>query len=48
MDPNLDDKRALITGSNTGLGEAIARLLAVEGATVEVLSFSGERPQNSS
>lgn len=34
MDLGLAGKRALVTGSNRGTGAAIARLLAVEGATV--------------
>jgi 3-oxoacyl-[acyl-carrier protein] reductase len=34
MDLKLKGKRALITGSSAGLGEAIARLLAAEGAEV--------------
>jgi 3-oxoacyl-[acyl-carrier protein] reductase len=36
MDLKLNGKRALITGSSAGLGEAIARLLAAEGAEVIV------------
>jgi 3-oxoacyl-[acyl-carrier protein] reductase len=36
MDLKLKGKRALVTGSSAGLGEAIARLLAAEGATVIV------------
>jgi 3-oxoacyl-[acyl-carrier protein] reductase len=36
MDLELKGKRALITGSSAGLGEAIARLLAAEGAEVIV------------
>jgi 3-oxoacyl-[acyl-carrier protein] reductase len=36
MDLELADKRALVTGSSAGLGEAIARLLAAEGASVVV------------
>lgn len=34
MDLNLKGKRALVTGSTAGLGEAIARMLASEGAAV--------------
>jgi NAD(P)-dependent dehydrogenase (short-subunit alcohol dehydrogenase family) len=36
MDLELTGKRALVTGSSAGLGAAIARLLAVEGASVIV------------
>ncbi len=36
MDLNLGGKRALVTGSSAGLGEAIAMLLAAEGAAVIV------------
>ncbi|MET8638774.1 SDR family NAD(P)-dependent oxidoreductase [Streptomyces sp. NPDC004096] len=36
MDVNLTGRRALVTGSSSGLGEAIARLLAAEGADVVV------------
>ncbi|KVM69239.1 MULTISPECIES: SDR family NAD(P)-dependent oxidoreductase [Burkholderia] len=36
MDLKLNGKRALVTGSSAGLGEAIARLLAQEGVTVVV------------
>jgi 3-oxoacyl-[acyl-carrier protein] reductase len=36
MDLNLAGKRALVTGSNSGIGEAIAKLLASEGAAVIV------------
>ncbi|NYI02624.1 SDR family NAD(P)-dependent oxidoreductase [Cupriavidus plantarum] len=43
MDLNLKGKRALVTGSSAGLGEAIAKLLAAEGATVVVHGRSAER-----
>lgn len=36
MDLQLDGKRALVTGSSVGIGEAIARALAREGAAVAV------------
>ncbi|UOX86122.1 SDR family NAD(P)-dependent oxidoreductase [Amycolatopsis sp. FBCC-B4732] len=36
MDLELAGKRVLVTGSSAGLGEAIARLLAAEGASVVV------------
>jgi NAD(P)-dependent dehydrogenase (short-subunit alcohol dehydrogenase family) len=36
MDLNLKDKRVLVTGSSSGIGEGIARFLAREGASVVV------------
>jgi NAD(P)-dependent dehydrogenase (short-subunit alcohol dehydrogenase family) len=36
MNMNLDNRRALVTGASAGLGEAIARMLAAEGAAVVV------------
>lgn len=36
MDMDLKGKRALVTGSSSGLGEAIAKMLAAEGAAVVV------------
>ncbi|WP_081440944.1 SDR family NAD(P)-dependent oxidoreductase [Ancylobacter novellus] len=36
MDLQLHGKRALVTGSTGGLGEAIAKMLAAEGAAVIV------------
>lgn len=43
MDLQLQGKRALVTGSSAGLGEAIARLLAAEGADVIVHGRNEER-----
>jgi 3-oxoacyl-[acyl-carrier protein] reductase len=43
MDLQLKGKRALVTGSSAGLGEAIARLLAAEGADVIVHGRNEER-----
>jgi NAD(P)-dependent dehydrogenase (short-subunit alcohol dehydrogenase family) len=43
MDLQLKGKRALVTGSSAGLGEAIARLLAAEGAEVMVHGRNGDR-----
>ena len=43
MDLNLNGKRALVTGSSAGLGEAIAKLLAAEGATVVVHGRDADR-----
>jgi len=36
MDLQLNGKRALVTGSSSGIGEAIAKVLAKEGAAVVV------------
>jgi 3-oxoacyl-[acyl-carrier protein] reductase len=43
MDLQLDGKRALITGSSTGIGAAIARVLAHEGADVFIHGRDPER-----
>ncbi|NCD68357.1 SDR family NAD(P)-dependent oxidoreductase [Mucilaginibacter agri] len=43
MDLKLNGKRALITGSSSGLGEAIARSLAAEGVSVIVHGRDQER-----
>lgn len=43
MDLKLDGRRALVTGSSNGLGEATVRMLAAEGATVVVHGRNPER-----
>lgn len=43
MDLRLTGKRALVTGSSSGLGEAIVRMLAAEGAAVIVHGRNEER-----
>ena len=43
MDFQLSGKRALVTGASSGLGEAIARMLAGEGATVVVHGRNEQR-----
>ncbi|MGY0489380.1 SDR family NAD(P)-dependent oxidoreductase [Streptomyces sp. WG-D5] len=43
MNLNLNGKRALVTGSSSGLGEATAKLLAAEGAAVVVHGRNQER-----
>jgi NAD(P)-dependent dehydrogenase (short-subunit alcohol dehydrogenase family) len=43
MDLQLEGRRALVTGSSSGIGEAIARMLAQEGAAVVVHGRSRER-----
>ena len=45
MDLQLNGRRALITGSTSGLGEATARLLAAEGAEVVVHGRNADRAQ---
>lgn len=45
MDLKLTDRRALVTGSSSGIGEAIARLLAQEGAAVVVHGRHRERAE---
>ena len=45
MDLELKGKRALVTGSSTGLGEGIAHVLAREGASVVVHGRNAERAQ---
>lgn len=46
MDQKLRGKRALVTGSSSGIGEAIAKQLAAEGALVVVHGRSGERTRD--
>jgi NAD(P)-dependent dehydrogenase (short-subunit alcohol dehydrogenase family) len=43
MDLELKDKRALVTGGSRGIGKAIARALAHEGADVAILARNAER-----
>lgn len=45
MDLQLKGKRALVTGSNSGLGEAIVKMLAAEGAEVIVHGRNAARAQ---
>jgi NAD(P)-dependent dehydrogenase (short-subunit alcohol dehydrogenase family) len=43
MDLKLDGRRALVTGSSSGIGTAIAEMLAVEGASVVVHGRNAQR-----
>lgn len=43
MDLQLNGKRALVTGSSSGMGELIAKILAHEGVSVVVHGRSEER-----
>src|SRR5262245_46033811 len=45
MELELKGKRALVTGSSSGIGEAIARALAAEGAAVVVHGRDAERSE---
>lgn len=45
MDLELKDKRALVTGGSRGIGKAIARLLAQEGADVALLARNAQTLQ---
>src|SRR5262245_66582024 len=43
MDLQLNGKRALVTGGSRGIGKAIARVLAHEGAAVALLARDAQR-----
>ncbi|MGW9032938.1 SDR family NAD(P)-dependent oxidoreductase, partial [Streptomyces sp. NPDC055722] len=45
MNLNLTGKRALVTGSSAGLGEATAKLLAAEGAAIVVHGRDRDRTE---
>jgi 3-oxoacyl-[acyl-carrier protein] reductase len=46
LDLKLTDKRALVTGSTSGIGEAIARALAEQGAHVVIHGRNRDRAEN--
>jgi 3-oxoacyl-[acyl-carrier protein] reductase len=46
IDPELDGKRALITGAGQGVGEAIARMLAATGVEVLVNDYFPDRAES--
>lgn len=45
MDLQLTDKRVLVTGSSAGIGKAIARTLAAEGAAVVITGRDGRKAE---
>ena len=45
MDLQLKGRRALVTGSSSGIGEAIARMLADEGASVVIHGRNRDRAE---
>ena len=47
MDNNIEGKIVVITGARSGLGEAAARVLSAEGATVVLGARRGERIRRS-
>jgi 3-oxoacyl-[acyl-carrier protein] reductase len=46
MDLQLQGRRALVTGSNSGIGEGIARMLIQEGCSVVVHGRNRERAES--